>query len=248
MTSDKILSIAKKEVGTKENPKGSNKVKYNTEYYGRAVTGSAYPWCCAFVWWVFKQAGASKLFYGGEKTAHCITLLSDYKKKGRTVAGDYKPGDLVFFNFAGGSAAKHIGICTAWDGTYITTIDGNTGTDNEANGGAVMIRKRHKKYVVGVARPDYAEGEVSQDLNEVQNKAKEGNTVEVTLTVLKNGSKGDSVRALQVLLNAYGFSCGAADGMFGKNTESAVKKFQQKNGLAVDGCVGAQTWGSLLGV
>ena len=231
MTADKILSIAKKEVGTKENPAGSNRVKYNTDYYGRAVTGSAYPWCCAFVWWVFKQAGASDLFFGGQKTAYCPTLLSDYKKKGQLVT-DYKAGDIVFFNFSGGKTAKHIGICTAWDGTYITTIDGNTGTDNEANGGAVMKRKRHKKYVVGVARPAYTE---------------EGNTVEVTLNVLKNGSKGDNVRALQVLLNAYGYSCGLADGAFGANTLAAVKKFQQKNKLSADGIVGAKTWAALLG-
>lgn len=77
---------------------------------------------------------------------------------------------------------------------------------------------------------------------------KEENTVEVSLTILKNGSKGESVKALQILLNAYGYSCGTADGIFGKNTETAVKKFQTKNKLSVDGCVGAQTWRSLLGV
>lgn len=232
MTSDKILSIAKKEVGTTESPKGSNKVKYNTEYYGRAVTGSAYPWCCAFVWWVFKQAGASKLFYDGKKTAYCPTLLDYYKKKGQTVT-DYKPGDIVFFNFSGGTNPAHVGICTAWDGAYITTIDGNTGNGNEANGGAVMLRKRHKKYVVGVARPAYASAT---------------KTMAVNLPVLEVGSEGESVRALQVLLNAYGFSCGAADGDFGANTLAAVKKFQTKNKLSVDGCVGANTWSVLLGV
>ncbi len=230
MNADKILSVAKKEVGTKENPAGSNKCKYNTAYYGRPVVGSAYPWCCAFVWWVFREAGASKLFFDGQKTAYCPTLLNHYKKK-RQIVTDYKPGDIVFFNFSGGSTAQHVGICTAWDGTSITTIDGNTGTDNEANGGAVMLRKRNKKYIVSVARPDYTEG---------------GSTVNVTLNVLRNGSKGDSVRALQVLLNGFGYSCGSADGVFGKNTESAVKKFQTKNKLSADGVVGAQTWAALL--
>lgn len=232
MTADKILSIAKKEVGITESPKGSNKVKYNTEYYGRAVSGSSYPWCCAFVWWLFKEAGASNLFYGGKKTAYCPTLLEYHRKARQFVGEDFKPGDVIFFNFSGKSSPAHVGICTAWDGTYITTIDGNTGTDNEANGGAVMVRKRHRKYVVGGFRPAYTE---------------EVDTVEVSLNVLKNGSKGESVRALQILLNAYGFSCGLADGIFGKNTEKSVREFQKHNKLSVDGCVGAQTWRSLLG-
>lgn len=239
MTADKILSIAKKEIGTTESPKGSNKCKYNTDYYGRAVTGSAYPWCCAFVWWVFKQAGASKLFYGGVKTAYCPTLLDYYKKKGQTVKSGYKAGDIVFFNFSGGSKAAHVGICTAWDGTYITTIDGNTGTDNEANGGAVMLRKRHKKYIVGVARPAYTSTSKGG-----------GNTVKVTLPVLQSGSKGESVRALQILLNGKGYSCGTVDGIYGTKTVEAVTKFQKKafpnDKKEWDGCTGEKTWTAML--
>ncbi len=157
-TPEEILAIARGEIGVLENPKNSNKVKYNTEYYGRAVSGSAYPWCCAFVWWVFKQAGASSLFYGGKKTAHCATLMSYHKKQKVT---DYRPGDIIFFNFAGGAAAKHVGICETYNGSTITTIDGNTGVGNEANGGAVMRRTRDKKYIVGAYRPDYASVSVS---------------------------------------------------------------------------------------
>lgn len=162
MTADKVLSIARGEVGVKESPAGSNKVKYNTAYYGREVKGSAYPWCCAFVWWVFQQAGASELFYGGEKTAYCPTLMAFHKKQW---VKDYEPGDVIFFNFSGGTTAKHVGICESWDGKSITTIDGNTGTTNEANGGAVMRRKRDKKYIVGAYRPCYEEEmEMTQEL------------------------------------------------------------------------------------
>lgn len=156
MTAEKILSAAKKEVGTTESPSGSNKVKYNTEYYGRAVSGSAYPWCCTFVWWVFREAGASKLFFDGKRTAYCPALLEHHQKNGQSVT-DYHPGDIVFFNFSGGKGASHVGICEKWDGTNITTIDGNTGSGNEANGGAVMRRKRNKKYIVGAYRPTYEE-------------------------------------------------------------------------------------------
>lgn len=84
---------------------------------------------------------------------------------------------------------------------------------------------------------------------EVQEEKKPaGDAVE--LPMLRNGSKGDTVRALQILLIGYGFSCGwyGADGDFGGGTEKAVKAYQTKKGLEVDGIVGPMTWHSLLGV
>lgn len=154
-TAEKLLELARSQIGVKESPAGSNSVIYNTEYYARAVKGSGYPWCCVFVWWLFKQAEASELFFGGGKTAYCPTLLSYHKKQ--WVSGDYKPGDVIFFNFSGKKSAAHVGVCESWDGTNITTIDGNTGEGNEANGGAVMRRRRHKMYICGAYRPAYEE-------------------------------------------------------------------------------------------
>lgn len=70
------------------------------------------------------------------------------------------------------------------------------------------------------------------------------------LPELTKGSSGDSVKALQVLLIGYGFSCGewGADGDFGSATKDAVVKFQRKTGLDDDGIVGPKTWANLLGV
>lgn len=74
--------------------------------------------------------------------------------------------------------------------------------------------------------------------------------VEVKVSVLKKGAKGNQVKALQTLLIGYGFSCGGsgADGSFGSATDKAVRAYQKKNGLAVDGSVGQKTWNKLLGV
>ena len=69
----------------------------------------------------------------------------------------------------------------------------------------------------------------------------------VSLSVLKNGSKGDNVKALQILLNGLGYACGTADGIMGSKTVSAVKKFQAAKKLTQDGVVGANTWKKLLG-
>lgn len=72
----------------------------------------------------------------------------------------------------------------------------------------------------------------------------------VDVKVLKKGSKGDSVKALQTLLIGYGHSCGSkgVDGDFGPSTDKAVRAYQKAKGLEVDGSVGPATWGKLLGV
>lgn len=71
--------------------------------------------------------------------------------------------------------------------------------------------------------------------------------------ILKKASplmKGDDVKALQRALIGKGYSCGGsgADGEFGNNTESAVKRFQKSTGLAVDGKAGKNTVTKLGGV
>lgn len=88
----KILAVAAAEIGVKENPANSNRVKYNTEYYGNDIASPNRAWCCAFVWWVFKHAGYSSLFYGGKKCAGCTTLMKFYKSTGQLVPGtSYRP-------------------------------------------------------------------------------------------------------------------------------------------------------------
>lgn len=159
-TAENLLALARAELGTVESPANSNRVKYNTAYYGREVSGSSYAWCAVFLWWLFREAGASELYYGGGKTAYCPTLLSFHRGQWVT---DYRPGDIIFFNFSGKSNAQHVGICESYDGTYITTIDGNTGTGDEANSGAVMRRNRHRRYIVGAYRPAYEEDTMTQE-------------------------------------------------------------------------------------
>lgn len=58
------------------------------------------------------------------------------------------------------------------------------------------------------------------------------------------GSSGEDVKKLQQTLNQHGYSL-TVDGQFGNATKQAVMDYQKKNGLAVDGIVGVNTWGSL---
>lgn len=58
---------------------------------------------------------------------------------------------------------------------------------------------------------------------------------------LRRGSRGELVTTLQKRLKTWGYYTGSVDGIFGSQTEQAVKYFQRKNGLAADGIVGPAT-------
>ena len=57
----------------------------------------------------------------------------------------------------------------------------------------------------------------------------------------KKGSNGAVVTQIQTKLKSWGYYTGSVDGVYGSGTERAVRAFQQKNGLTVDGKAGDQT-------
>lgn len=60
------------------------------------------------------------------------------------------------------------------------------------------------------------------------------------MAILKNGSRGDDVRALQDKLKQLGFSI-EMDGIFGPKTHAAVITLQTVFGYDIDGDVGPAT-------
>lgn len=67
----------------------------------------------------------------------------------------------------------------------------------------------------------------------------------VQTAVLKQGATGGEVKELQRRLKQWGYYNGAVDGIYGKQTVEAVKYFQRKNGLKVDGVAGRATYAAL---
>jgi peptidoglycan hydrolase-like protein with peptidoglycan-binding domain len=63
--------------------------------------------------------------------------------------------------------------------------------------------------------------------------------------VLKLGSTGADVVALQQRLTALGYNPGRANGTFGASTRTAVMNFQKAKNLTADGVVGRATWAAL---
>lgn len=64
---------------------------------------------------------------------------------------------------------------------------------------------------------------------------------EASALILKKGSTGSTVRTLQTKLKKWGYYTGSVDGIYGTQTVNAVKYFQRKNGLSVDGIAGKKT-------
>ena len=62
-----------------------------------------------------------------------------------------------------------------------------------------------------------------------------------TEALSKYGSRGEEVRQIQTKLKRWGYYNGNVDGIYGSQTQKAVRWFQSKNGLAVDGIAGKNT-------
>lgn len=73
-----------------------------------------------------------------------------------------------------------------------------------------------------------------------------GTVMLVPLPIIRKGSKGMAVWAMQTLLNARGFDCGEADGDCGEKTAAAIIDFQTAFGLDPDGECGKKTWTLLI--
>lgn len=166
-SADKILSIAKAQIGTKATD--IKKCKYNTWYYGGVVSGSGFDWCEVFVQWVFHEAGASSMLY--TKTANCGYAAKAFRDRNRLVTSGYRRGDVVFFHWSsekstlvpGTFVSDHVGIIEKVnsDGT-ITTIEGNTGSSPN---GEVMRRVRSLSVVSCAGRPAYTASNKNDDIS-----------------------------------------------------------------------------------
>ena len=179
-TARELLNIARAELGTKESPAGSNRVKY-ASWYG--LPGQ--PWCVMFVMWVFAQAGVAL----PTRTASCTLLMRAAQAAGCWVTGNYRPGDVAIYDWGGDRVPDHCGIVEAVDGDAVTAIEGNTAVGNDSDGGEVMERTRTNKQILGAVRPLY-EMEDTMD-NTPSSAHKEGVEWAVKQGILQGNAEGD---------------------------------------------------------
>ena len=146
---------------------GAQIVAEARKYIGEGSTRFAYAyglnpldnWCCVFVWYIFRQCNASKLFYGGKPTAWCPNVYQYCRAHLRQVAvTEAQAGDIVLFDFNHNGTSDHIGIVTGRkSSTQVYTIEGNT---TGRTSSCVAAKTRNKSDIHGIFRPAYSDPDV----------------------------------------------------------------------------------------
>ncbi len=200
-------------------------------------------WCATFVTACAIKCGATDII---PKECSCNKMIELFKGLGCFVENDAhvpSPGDIIFYDWEDNGTGEnkgysdHVGIVEKVSGGTITVIEGNY--NNACKRRTLKVNGR---YIRGYGVPKYTATATPTPTVK---------SVSISLPILSKGSKGDSVKALQALLNGYGYTDAtekalALDGSFGTATLYALKKYQDANGLTVDGICGVNTWKSLL--
>jgi hypothetical protein len=104
------------------------------------------PWCAIFCTWCFEMAGDSPSFVKGSRYAYVPYVVGDAREKRnglKTVTGDPIPGDLVCFDWSAASSTTSGSSRSGSGAMTFYSIEGNTSTSSNSNGGQVMRRTRN---------------------------------------------------------------------------------------------------------
>lgn len=230
-TVDKVISIAKNEVGYLEkrsnkdlNNKTKNAGSNNYTKYGKyfGINGPDAYWCDMFVDWCFVQAFgkevAKKLLHGF--SAYTPTS-AQYFKNNKQWHSSPKVGDQIFFKNS--QRINHTGLVYKVTDSKVYTIEGNTsnGSAVVANGGEVCYKsyKRSNSRIAGYGRPKY-------------------DKVKVVYTTVKKTSSKTAIKWLQKKLNACYTGKLAkleVDGIWGSKTNAMLKAYWKQLGWRASG-------------
>ncbi|MEO7765835.1 MAG: peptidoglycan-binding protein [Ferruginibacter sp.] len=226
MSRQSIIDKAASQNGTKESPANSNKTIYG-QWYG--LNGEK--WCAIFVSWVYDHAG-----HHLEKvdTANgyqsCQSGFNFWKRKNRFTK-EPQAGDIVLYDWTGDGHCDHTGIFVKWldaAKTKFQSWEGNTAQGNDSDGGQVMLRERKKTMVAAFVTPIALNSATPSGGSDDDS--------------LQKGDRGSTVTVLQKLLHDLDFKI-TVDGVFGGETETIIKTFQQKHSLPVTGVVTPEVLG-----
>ena len=199
-----------------------------TVQYGQRWVGHYVSDCSGLFYWAFKQLGG--YMYHGSNTMYdrYCDRSGPFRNGVRADGQPLKPGTALFTGSDGDRG--HVGLYIG-SGHVIEAAGTRSGVIRSLSSNSKWTAWGELKGV------DYS-GEAGD--SSAPPKGDERPT-------LKRGSRGETVKALQLELGRLGYDLGpcGADGDFGRATEAAVKAFQADRGLQADGICGPATWGRL---
>ena len=209
-TISQLTQIAKQQVGN-----GSE--KYRTWYYGSDLSGVN--WCAVFISWLFNQVNGINKYLIKTDGAGTFARYSDgkYGKWYEPNETTPKEGDLVMFRWGGVTYtdkyhSDHLGYVYKADGSYVYTVEGNTGSNN-ADSSSVMYKQYSlsNSAINGYYRPNYGAQKYKIYLspsNQDGNKYSAGNSneMEVCYKIATFASKYLTENGLEVTVAKKGQS------------------------------------------
>jgi len=240
-----LIAVAKNEIGYLEkatnaqlDSKTANAGYNNYTKYWRDVYPAyqGQPWCACQISWdmmtAFGLETAKKLL------KHWPYVYCPAMRDYFTLYANPQVGDIVIFWSSKKKEFVHTGLVIKVQGDRFWTIEGNTSGASGivANGGGVCQKSYYNSQLPGTkfCRPDYS----------IVTSIKSGSSTNTSTTVTKNwieyGDRGNDVKTLQTKLNKVGHRL-EVDGICGNATVAAIKDFQKKYNLAVDGQAGKNT-------
>lgn len=241
-----LIAVAKNEIGYLEkatnaqlDSKTANAGYNNYTKYWRDVYPAyqGQPWCACQISWdmmtAFGLETAKKLL------KHWPYVYCPAMRDYFTLYANPQVGDIVIFWSSKKKEFVHTGLVIKVQGDRFWTIEGNTSGASGvvANGGGICQKTYYNSQLPGTkfCRPDYS----------IVTSIKSGSSTNTsTTTTTKNwieyGDRGNDVKTLQTKLNKVGYKL-EVNGICGNATVTAIKDFQTKYNLTVDGQAGKNT-------
>lgn len=266
-----ILATAAAEIGVRESPTGSNRVKY---WLSEKPSFNGQPWCAGFACWVYRRNGISvnAVLDGitGNNPYYTPYLESAARRLGLWYTGVPRPGDMVIYGnskLAYGTVigtdssgnkiiakAVHVAIVEKWISSTgrVQEIGGNTsdGMSGSPNNGGGVYRNVRNPNSTGFPIRGYIRmpTAVPVDLRAKGPFLLPANhyygAADAASTLDHDGTKAGESQAVMQIQAGVGT---AIDGVFGSQTTAAVKAWQKAMFRPQTGIVEAADWTVMLG-
>ena len=200
-------------------------VEYGSKWIGHYVTD-----CSGLIKWACNKLGLKGIYHGSNSQFN-----KNCKKVGKIVKGMKLPVGALIFTGTEGSH-NHVGILV----TETCVCEAKS-----TIAGVVHTPLSNRKWTYYGLLKDVNYDDIQKTEPEVKPVLEEPK--EKKRSTLRRGSRGEEVKELQQILAKDGSTL-EIDGIFGVGTQSAVRSFQKRHGLVVDGIVGPKTWAELLKV